>query len=255
MKEKIIKLYNSKVSTKNISIQLKITRYQVLKTLKEADIKLRNLSDSHKTLNYDETYFEKIDTEAKAYFLGLLYADGNVCIKGNRKRFQITLQDEDIPTLEKLLKEVGGGNLYKDRKYTKISIYNSKMVDDLIKLGCVPSKSLILKFPKNIIPDNLMNHFIRGFFDGDGSVVKIKDIGYTINFTSVESFLNPLKEILLNNGIKLSKFYIRYKNKLNSAGSMYFYQSKRKEKIFYNYLYKNATIYMDRKYLKMKNIC
>ena len=45
------------------------------------------------------------------------------------------------------------------------------MFNDLIKQGCVPNKSLILTFPnKHQVPKNLINHFIRGYFDGDGSI-------------------------------------------------------------------------------------
>lgn len=45
------------------------------------------------------------------------------------------------------------------------------MVNDLEKLGCVSNKSLILKFPtKEQVPENLTSHFLRGYFDGDGSV-------------------------------------------------------------------------------------
>lgn len=43
------------------------------------------------------------------------------------------------------------------------------MFGDLSKHGCVPNKSLILKFPTTL-PNELVNDFIRGYFDGDGSV-------------------------------------------------------------------------------------
>lgn len=253
MEDKIIEMYLNKLSPKKIAKELKITLYKVIKVLKNNNIKLRNLSESHKIYKYNEDYFEKIDSERKAYFLGLMFADGNVCIKNNRKRLQITLANEDLYILKEFLKDLGGGSLYLDRVvYSKVLIYSDKLVDDLINLGCVPNKSLILKFPLDSIPNYLVNHFIRGFFDGDGSVSKVKEIGYTINFTSVQSFLNPLKESLIKDGIRLSKFYPRYKDRIDSAGSMYFYQSKKKEKVFFNYLYNNASIYMDRKYLKMK---
>ena len=41
----------------------------------------------------------------------------------------------------------------------------------LIKKGIPEKKSYIVKFPSNkIIPNNLMSHFLRGVFDGDGDV-------------------------------------------------------------------------------------
>ena len=50
-------------------------------------------------------------------------------------------------------------------------IGNKHMRDSLISKGCVPNKSLILKFPsEEILPKELQRHFIRGYFDGDGTI-------------------------------------------------------------------------------------
>ena len=52
-----------------------------------------------------------------------------------------------------------------------IHLTSDKMFNDLIKQGCIPNKSLVLTFPnKYQVPENLINHFIRGYFDGDGSI-------------------------------------------------------------------------------------
>lgn len=56
-----------------------------------------------------------------------------------------------------------GGNVY------GVHLTSDKMFNDLCSHGCVPNKSLVLTFPKDI-PENLIHHFIRGYFDGDGSV-------------------------------------------------------------------------------------
>lgn len=251
LKDKVISLYKQGYSTRSISNLSHITRYRVNKYIKDSGEKIRNLSESHKKFKYIEDYFSIIDTERKAYFLGLLYADGNICII-NRKRLQITLKNEDKYILEELLKELGDGNLYRDGLlYSKIIIHNDKLVEDLINLGCTPRKSLTLKFYSNTIPVELVNHFIRGYFDGDGSVGKLAKKGYVVSFSGMELFLKDMLELCPH--ILFSKFYPRYKNKF-SAGSMNYYDSYKKGFIFFNYLYKNATIYMKRKYLKMKKI-
>ena len=66
------------------------------------------------------------------------------------------------------------------------------MFNDLIKQGCVPNKSLILTFPnKYQVPKNLINHFIRGYFDGDGSIYEYsKTHAGSISFIGTESVLN-----------------------------------------------------------------
>jgi intein-encoded DNA endonuclease-like protein len=123
------------------------------------------------------------------------------------------------------------------------------MNQDLINLGCVPNKSLILKFPtEEQVPEKFLSHFIRGFFDGDGSVTKNKIHAVDISFCSVETFLIPLSNFLKSKlNINISKFYKRYKHKLISAGSIFIYQ-RYDNPIFYNYIYKDAgKFYIKRK--------
>lgn len=126
----------------------------------------------------NENYFEKIDTPNKAYFLGFMYADGNVNSKTNA--INISLQERDGYILEKFkmdlesehkiyLKEIKGG--FKCGRQHGFTFAREKMKKDLIKLGCHPRKTWDLKFPSFLqVPENLIFHFIRGFFDGDGTI-------------------------------------------------------------------------------------
>lgn len=58
------------------------------------------------------------------------------------------------------------------KEYSRIQISSKTLTADLLKLGCTPRKSLTLKFPNDGIfkSNDLIRHFIRGYFDGDGSV-------------------------------------------------------------------------------------
>lgn len=253
--EKVITLYESGLSTRQLSDKLNITRYKVNKIIKKSNIKIRNNSESKIKYYYNSNYFSIIDNENKAYILGLIYADGNVCIKGARKRLQIALNSRDEATLRFILKELGDGTLYKDRDCKKIIIFNDEIVNNLIRLGCIPKKSLVLEFPtEEQVPKEFIHHFIRGYFDGDGSICIVNSVGYTISFTGVEKFLQKIKDVLLVKDIELSKFYIRYKDRPNTAGSMVYYETTNKTCKFFNYIYKDATTYMKRKYDKMKKI-
>lgn len=51
----------------------------------------------------------------------------------------------------------------------QIAIRSNVMAKDLSQYGVIPRKSAFTYLPKNI-PINLMNHLIRGIFDGDGSI-------------------------------------------------------------------------------------
>ena len=153
--------------------------------------------------NFNDDYFETIDTEDKAYFLGLLFADGNVYTA--RNRIQITLANEDAYILKAFADCIGyTGKMYIDReKYSKLILPSKKMCADLTRLGCTPNKSLTLQFPTEV-PDELMHHFIRGYFDGDGHISKDKRLinpYYHINITSTKEFIIVLKKILMDNDI------------------------------------------------------
>jgi hypothetical protein len=145
-------------------------------------LRKNNIKSRIRKHNCNEDYFEKIDSNEKAYWLGLLFADGYV---RKRKQFNgkhkqggtvgISLKNGDEYLLEKLIIDLG--STYKLTKQIKdeflsykLEVNSSKMADDLINLGCIPNKSLILMSPN--LKDKFIPHFIRGYFDGDGSIGK-----------------------------------------------------------------------------------
>ena len=104
-----------------------------------------------------------------------MYADGNVRKRKNQSIIQIKVNDHEI--IEKFIKSINGNmsvSHYTNsvgKTISAIHLTSDKMFSDLIKQGCIPNKSLILTFPnKYQVPENLINHFIRGYFDGDGSI-------------------------------------------------------------------------------------
>ena len=198
--------------------------------------------------NFNDDYFETIDTEDKAYFLGLLFADGNVYTA--RYRVQITLANEDAYILKAFADCIGyTGKMYIDReKYSKLILPSKKMCADLTRLGCTPNKSLTLQFPTEV-PDELMHHFIRGYFDGDGHISKDKRLinpYYHINITSTKEFIIVLKKILMDNDIITGNLYKRYKDKEISAHTVHV--KNKSAKNFVDYIYLNAKMFLTRKY-------
>jgi len=221
----IIELYKNGTKCVLIAEKSGIPIRRVRSILHKGGIVVKAGWEYLKINNQNDDYFEKIDSEDKAYFLGLLYADGNVYLK--RNRVQITLQNEDKYILELFAKKINyTGKFYQDRgRYSKMIICSKKMVQDLINLGCVPNKSLILQFPNNQqVPKHLLRHFIRGYFDGDGcaTIGQVKE-NYrkfiTCSFTSTKMFIEKLNELLLEFSIESKKFTPRYKNIKDSAGS------------------------------------
>jgi hypothetical protein len=128
-----------------------------------------------------------------AYVLGWFFSDGNVSSKENQINIHINRKDYAI--LEKI-KAILSSNrpigAYSNSSYLRI---NSKMLtNDLIRLGCWPRKSLTLKFP--CINDELLPHFIRGYFDGDGSITFNKPNVIKIYFLGTKNFLEEMQRRL-----------------------------------------------------------
>jgi hypothetical protein len=193
--------------------------------------------------NFNDDYFETIDTEDKAYFLGLLFADGN--IYAARNRVQLTLANEDAYILQAFATAIGyTGKMYIDReKYSKLILPSKKMCEDLIKLGCTPNKSLTLQFPTEV-SDKLMHHFIRGCFDGDGSVSR-RGNSFNVNFTSSESFMIEFMNLLNLLNIDTTGSKKRYESHELSAYQVYIRANSARS--FFDYIYNNATFFLVRK--------
>lgn len=93
-------------------------------------------------------HFENIDTEEKAYWLGFLYADG--CVGSAEDKIELGLAEQDFHHIEKFRDFIGINNKISYRPSTKsyrYSFRSSSCKQDLIKQGCVPKKSLVLKYP------------------------------------------------------------------------------------------------------------
>lgn len=205
------------------------------------------MRNTNRKNHFDTKYFSEINDERKAYFLGIMYSDGNIYKK--RNRIQITFQNEDTYLLEQFAQEVKStAKLYNDRnKYRKIILDSKEMVEDLEKLGCTSRKAHTLKFSEDLVEKQLMSHFIRGYFDGDGSISKTKKYAQ-VNISGCSFFLVDIKKYLESNDIDFSRFYPRYEDKKDGSGSIVL--QRRSFKSFREYMYRDATIFMKRKHDK-----
>ena len=135
-------------------------------------------------VNHD--YFETIDCERKAYWLGMLMADGNIIYKSeNCKIVSLHLNTNDKYIVEEFAKDIETDLTVKDYTYeygdrkikhdSILRIHSTKMADDLAKHNVMPRKSY-KQFGLPSINNDYMRHFIRGLFDGDGSISLINSI-------------------------------------------------------------------------------
>jgi len=207
---------------------------------------------------FDESIFNKIDCEWKAYYLGFFYADAGM----TELSLKLSLQEKDKEILDKLNKIVFN-NQYelKYAPYKKyhnkatnqirncnpqysIIINSKKVINDLHKLGCGIKKSLTLKFPNNTqVPKEYMHHFIRGYFDGDGCIIK-----RSWQVISSDDFCNDLQRYLYNE--------LNINSYLKKCGnvSRVFIHKKRDILKIKDYMYKDSTIFLKRKRDKFINL-
>lgn len=230
------------------------------RTKSAIDLKINRLGLKKSKYTYDKDFFEEIDTEDKAYWLGFIYADGCVSFDEISKsaEFCIRLQGRDDGHLKKFNKSIKGNievqlNLrtcnLNNKEYDTCSIrlYSNKLVLDLINKGVIPNKTLAIQLPN--IKSDLMNHFIRGYFDGDGCITLDKKRRHPrADFTcgSLE-FLESIRKELYANDI------CSYICQEKSNTYRLFVRGMSNFDKFFNYLYNESNIYLDRKFNK-KNI-
>ena len=204
---------------------------------------------------YNEDYFKKIDTERKAYFLGFILADGCVYLGANKNsyRFQMNLQIQDKYILEELQKDIGSDYKIQDKQFgykkngnpkfiSLLKINSSKLCEDLINLGVIPRKSMKQKMKEKLIPNNLIKHFIRGYFDGNGSCSIRKNL-ISLDFFGSKTICLQIDKYLKINNINKN---VLHENKKNELYGLRINNTDTKILLYY-YLYENATIYLKRK--------
>jgi len=131
----------------------------------------------------------------------------------------------------------------------ELCINRASMSNDLIKLGCIPNKSLVLRFPHWLDKD-LIRHFVRGVLDGDGSIAIPKPNLITIFITGSYYFVNELVNYL---PCGYTNIYQRYKQKPKEESAHSLFIGRKEDVIsFLHWIYDDATIWLDRKYEKAK---
>lgn len=201
----------------------------------------------------NENFFNEINTEERAYFLGLLYADGY--INENLHMVDLTLHKQDEEILHKFI-----SSLYVNERplklirtnYLRLVINSSKIVDDLKKHGCFQKKTFKLKFPQ--LSDDMVKHFIRGYFDGDGCVTINDEKTLNISIVGTVDFLIEMQKYLITNcNLNKTTLNNRHPNRNNNIRSIRYGGNIVINRIYY-YLYDGSTIYLNRKKKKFLDI-
>lgn len=249
-------------SCPKIAKKFNVSYTYIISVLEKNNIQRRQ-KQGNKKYSFNEHYFDAIDTEEKAYFLGFLYADG--CNFSPKNHIHIPLQENDKEILEKFTKLIESNrpllfiNINK-KNPNKKNLYRLNMISKflsnrLTELGCIHQKSLKLEFPNNDqVPDYLIKHFIRGYFDGDGSftLYKNKKTGYykwCACLVSSKKFCQSLK-LIIKQKIGINTYIKKDRKGFNKLTGSLAISGKNQTEKFLDWIYKDSKIKLQRKWLK-----
>lgn len=225
----------------------------------------------HKT---NHTYFTTVTTEAQAYILGFIYADGCLReqVENRQHRVQIGIHVKDREILDFIASEISSleavkvvhsPSMKKAGHSTQVrwSCSSNQIGNDLISLGCTPNKTKEgMVFPS--LPNELYPHFIRGFFDGDGGIT----VGFVKNrYVRKTNWVIPNEakprirkrayfcssdEQFLKDLLAKLPFSFTYTKRFNRGCYVYTLETISGVQNLYEYMYENALVYLKRKYNK-----
>ena len=232
-----------------VSNKYGINRKSIERRLKEMGVPAKRI------INCNETIFDVIDTEEKAYWLGFIFADGYVCTNTYSVGLNLSLKDkETVMAFTNFMGFKGGCNITESHKFgskekcgymCSTVIANKHLWESLVNKGVVPHKSLILEFPKeDLFTDkHLIYHFLRGYCDGDGTLgvnSKTKsNMEESLMFVGTKPFLESEQKYL-------GRGYLMQKPNCNEKTYRLSYSTQKANNAA-KLMYENATVYLPRK--------
>lgn len=208
--------------------------------------------------------FEKVDSPEIAYILGFIYADGCI-IESPHYKMTIALAHIDIEHLKNIGKILSDEIKVKNyEKQCSFSISRKEVIKNLMNLGVIQNKTgTIMSIPN--MPKEFIRDFIRGYFDGDGCYVTDRSYVYfnicSANKNILEEFKDVFKEYKIKSSINIDTTR-KIGDKQMIQGLLcninylkFNLNIKKKNSIInlYDFLYKDATIYLERKEKIIKN--
>lgn len=254
--EEVVKIYKSGISAIKVAKMFNISPPSIYGLLKRRCIEIRTNSEASRKYTLDENYFDTLDTQEKAYFLGFLMADGY----NNEKRgvIEVSCSEKDKEILEKLSGLIKSSKPIrfvesKGIKSYRIDLCSKRLSQKLVELGCMQNKTFKIKFPE--LKENLIRHFIRGYFDGDGCIsytyakrdnVFKNSLNSVITIVSTEPFCLSLKQYIKDELQVNSTLLCRHPENNNNNRTLQVSGSSQVLKLM-RWMYDSSTMYLNRK--------
>lgn len=235
-----------------------LDRHNLSRRFKKDNLNVRKGFSYARKYNLDEHYFDVIDTEDKAYMLGFIYADGNNLFKLNRIALKLSIVDKEILVKfsnimfgEEILKyEKRQNKQGKEFEYVVLNYFSKHMSQHLATLGVVECKSHKITFPE-WLDKSLYRHFIRGLIDGDGWIYlpKLEDNRNSPNVGLIcTRKMNDFLKEYFDKELGLKSYLVKAHKQDMDVMCEIRIKNYHQCKIFLDWLYKDANIYLQRKY-------
>lgn len=169
--------------------------------------------------SYDVSFFEKWSNNL-AWLVGIMLSDGYISNESIKTRFiRIKMCDKDvIYKIKKIVRYSSNIYMYKPSNGNKTS-YSITLCGEVIwqffnSMGMDSNKSYNAHIPVNI-PKEYFSHFLRGVFDGDGSIIINKDKYLAARICGTKRVVEFIREYLsINSTIHSNKsdtnFIVQY---------------------------------------------
>lgn len=255
--KEIAQLYSQNRTPTELAKIFSVSRGVITNALRRQKVIFLGRSTLDMRGRVDLHYFDMINTPEKAYWLGFIAADG--CITSKKGRYHLTFgqKAEDKNHLKQLLKDLNcnqrmGSKIVKGARYVRLQISGKPLIQHLINLGITPRKSLTLRYPE--ILSTFDNHFIRGYFDGDGTVSRNRIINQ-LQFALVgtEQFLRECG-IRLQESCALNRIAVYSAGQKTKAYQLSYCGNRQVPRIM-RWIYKDATRFLQRKREKYLELC
>jgi len=214
----------------------------------------------HNRIHRNDYFFSKWSVDM-AYVLGFTTADG--CIKDTTELAYI-VHENDVDVLEYIKNAMDMDHRIYDHnygygfkgsgKYKRLALKSKRMKADLELLNVTPRKTYTITLPP-MIPSDMQGHYVRGYFDGDGSISLYnnnKQLTAIVGMkTASEVYAKQLGQLLEGNGIK-TKVYNRPSKEMKYVDLYELRVASRSIPDFGDFMYKDAPFYLERKYEKFQ---
>jgi len=154
-----------------VASELGVSRQSVLNYLRGYGLSVREPGELRRRYTLcNAGPFADPQTDWHAYWLGFLAADGCVFTANGRYLVRLRLKDSDVDHVRNFARGTGSNAPVTTRDgYAQVEYFDRELVGALARWGIVPSKTLTIGLPCDF-PQHLLPAYIRGYFDGDGSI-------------------------------------------------------------------------------------